>query len=210
MDGIAIIIFSCCWLRALAMYHQSSPSNIPSSIPPFPQVNRPRKNNMIVKQMSEQEFFTNQLTMTGPIRRPIPTLLFRPTTTIRLELHPAESSHLRPLASPPSSTSFSTLSTSGNLCRFRSQTKTPQPTPTPLDSSASAFTRAATTLPPRYYPSYLQPEGKESAMETVETVINQLRTELERKYREIEVLKRFVEQVRNDLGSDDDIYNFMD
>jgi len=47
-------------------------------------------------------------------------------------------------------------------------------------------------------------------METVETVINQLRTELERKYREIEVLKRFVEQVRNDLGSDDDIYNFMD
>jgi len=46
---------------------------------------------MIVKQMSEQEFFTNQLTMTGPLRRPIPTLLFRPTHATRLESPPAVS-----------------------------------------------------------------------------------------------------------------------
>jgi len=72
-----------------------------------------------LKHTFEQEFYTTQLTITADSNCIVSA------NEDKVESPPAESTNSR--ASPPSSTSFSTSSTSGNLCRFWSQTKTPHP-----------------------------------------------------------------------------------
>jgi len=74
--------------------------------------------NFELKHTFEQEFNTRRLTITADSNYIV-------SATKRLDSPPAVSTTSR--ASPPSSTSFSTSSTSGNLCRFWSQTKTPHP-----------------------------------------------------------------------------------
>jgi len=75
-----------------------------------------------LKHTFEQEFNTSQLTITADSN-----FIVSANEDHTVRITPCREYHITAQPSPPSSTSFSTSSTSGNLCRFWSQTKTPHP-----------------------------------------------------------------------------------